>query len=252
MFLQIVDALSKLVSIITTGSSITQARNKRRLGRQLVGIQQSVANIALTARSIEKALQDVIEFYQKRTNGTYLPGGTYYPGFHHIFDYQRHELLKLDALIQDCDSLIEVYGPDCAKELEPLIALKISFIDFLSHIFLELPSKLAAFDAFDTKPGEYRIILPRTFDLMAFKVFRNHPYGEYQSEYHAYGHEKLILDTFCVDIRIQQDGKEEELVAHCSKLLKEMIDMNTSSRLQNIADELAKMIRDNFRLEEIF
>ncbi len=85
MFTQIIDALAKIVGLLTDSGKLAEARNRKRVGRKFVELHQSLLRITANAKGITARLQTVLDLYAKYS-------GTHYPGFDYLLSSLQKDL----------------------------------------------------------------------------------------------------------------------------------------------------------------
>ncbi len=235
MFVQIAEALARIIDLLIKKNSAADSAKRRKIGKDLVDMHQALARIAANAREIEATL--------RASAGEELPD-IYCRDIPSLLSVQRHLLKQLQKSLRCRDAMLQIFGADDIQHLRELVGAKISLIDIVAGLALE--------------PAEgQEIALPLSLDLTqvsAFRAFIERYEGRLPTDYQrlASGFRRNVENPFTRRFSLERATVPQGLKDACNELAKEFADLRTSDMITSAKDDLARLLRSNFAVEELF
>ncbi len=261
MIIQLVEVIAKITGLISSTGSITDSATRKKLGKEILDLHQSISRIADNAKLIEIFLQQITDQQDKawmRDEYSLVDNAN---RLKQLLKLQQNEIMKLRYLFNERDSLskkakktyaiLDIYGHHgLGREVKKLLYLKWG----ISCGLLDISE--VAFGYYDSPQQNDFIILPRTLDLTAIpKLHELAVHNRDKLDFPIAIEEGKIKDFIeCISTKIflSASTSREDFLAHSEYILKQALDLKTSQMLDDSSKELATFIRSNFKIEEIF
>jgi len=194
---------------------------RKVVGFELIGVHQSIWRIARNAREIHAELRKLndVEGEGKWTRAWMMQA----------MREQRTELLRIEQSLQTLASEFPLCGGESIRL-------------HISQVFDETGTMRCILLSSITNPESGSVMLPKEFD--ATKLGHDTRLGKRRAllQYLSLGGE--VFQTFHLT--------SNELKQHAHYLLQESSRLNSAEKLQTIAEELANLIKANFKMDELF
>jgi|GEM_PF-2247240 len=259
MILQLVEVIAKITGLISSTGSITDSATRKKLGKEILDLHQSISRIADNAKLIEIFLQQITDQQDWMRDEYSLVDNA--SRLKQLLQLQQNELMKLRYLFDERDSLskkakkthaiLDIYGRHgLGDEVEKLLYIKWGIS------FGLLAISAVAFGYYDSPQQTDFIILPRTLDVTA--IPKLHELAVHNGDKLNFpiaieeGKIKDFIECISTKIFLSASTSKEDFLAHSEYILKQALDLKTSQMLDDSSKELATFIRSNFKIEEIF
>jgi len=233
LYQQILEWLTNFVSILGKGSVLRDAARRKRLGKYLLELHQALLRLAETASAIERHLSRI------REANSPVPSGVL-KALKDALTCQRLELLRLNALLRENREFLEIYGDGAWNEIAQLITIKDTVIGVLCAIL--------------RGRHDNTLVLPKSFDLMVLQPFAKMGWQGGLSDLQYYG-EEYVPHHFGQHWSAEFLADEKDwpaLLEHAGHLLDEIVRFRSASRAEKAKEDLAAIIRSQFKMEELF
>lgn len=255
MFQEIIQGIVGIVNILNISdktTSLESTHKRKMLGFQLRKLYESVSRSVYYSQKIEEELKKIISLDVNKIEDTCNAlCEIILPNLGELLTKQKYELIEFESILMtdngdDCclPLLIEIYGDDMESEFGQLRSFKYSVIDWVDYYLLKKIDNSSS------------IILPKTFKLSDIPIFKD----TYESAWGFYYTDSVLSNNpeiekeFMTEIKFSTIKSQEStinIIEQCDKLIKEIIDLNTSKKLIETKSKLANIIRSNFTMEEI-
>ena len=262
MFVQIVEWVTKFATLLNDAKKLSSSVNRKRLGKTMVHLHTLLSRCAENAEQIEKELRRAKRHLGER-------GDAYYSSLGLVLGDQRQILKELQDLVRDNEALINIYGNNVADEIAYIAGMKVSLIDVITTF--------ALYDAdnFWWSRRSDTTWLPRSLDLMDIPAFKEslerhkqkwghlaEPRGDpehnaFMSRFRFDFQELLGLELMggesAHSLFANEAGKDKRNDAEIvDRLLEQTEKMQSTKRLRDARDVIAGILREHFKMEEVF
>lgn len=258
MFIQVVEWLTKFAGLLNDASKLSGARSRKKLAATLVQLYTLLSRSTDTAERIHTELLRMLRHIDER-------GQVYFDSLGMLLGDQRQILKELQDLVRDNEALINVYGNNVADEIAYIASLKVSLIDVITTFSLYQADNFWWGRTHDAN------WIPASFDLMdvpAFKELVEHQKVKLQrlsDSRNAEDETRFWLGDFQELLgRSRADepahyqfaveaGKNKKHDAETVKLLvKQTETLESPRKLREARDIIGGILRQHFKIEEVF
>jgi len=246
MFFQIIDSLTKIISILNNGEKYSSASNRKKIGKRLLELHLLLTRIVENAGAIKLHLASL---KKELTSGK----PPYFRNLIVVLGDQRQLLQSLKKSLGSCMQLIDIYGDKYLQELIPLVDGKSSLIDLITSFSLYHAENFGWKPHTATFHRPFKQCLPRSFDLNDIEVFRNDLLSGRSLDFQmslslSHKNYQEIVDKFAVSVGEDTD-RDIEIVG---LLLSQIESMDAVRRLEEAKNAVADILKSHFKIEELF
>lgn len=237
MFVQIVDWLTKFITILSDAQKLTTSSNRRAIGQWLVQFHSLISHIVDNATDIRAALLQLQREFVSENGRNW--GVDYRPLIRRLGD-QRQLLNTLQGMLRKHRELLDIYGNNCAREIERVTSFKVSLIDLINVFALHAAYNI---EWGDDRPD--RRFIPTTFDLADLAAFR-------QVDTESYDYQEVLFSD-ARQFFAKELGKDPSHDALLVESLMRQVDATqTIEKLSRARETIADILKAHFRIDELF
>lgn len=228
MLIIILEAIEKIVGLITARTSLLQTTRRKELGHSLVQLHQIVSRLADNAA--------VLELTAERIARKASPETWRLIEFQTLIETQRHELRNLQVLLDANRAFLDIYGDEWSPQLKQLWGPKTLMLEDIADRML------------NTDGGRI-VVIPRIAHLGT----DSQPSGPTADNHYLFWCD--VSDDKLATRFPVSDGLNfvsQEARSAIGVFAEQAISLQISVRLRACASSLADLLKTQFKLEELF
>lgn len=223
MFLQLLEWFPKLFEFLNNSKILSDAKKRKTIAKDYLAIYQWTSEVMLNAIDIQNDLKEAIE--NNINDEWYL--------WHLRYNIRKQLslLIRLKDIFKQRDgllTLINIYEDPEGEIVYHVISGKLSLIEILCNLLSD---------------RTHHPIIPESFDLRDYSEDKDVDFK------FGYGFKEELFFPTISETKFVND---EELLKHLAYLYDQIVRFDSIKKLAVLKESVGKIIKENFKIEELF